>query len=132
MEPEGVVHALRNVHYALVPGGAVLDLHSVPPAGPVLADGAELGRVDFSEFFANLVEVERRVDEAVADGVFLADGEVAFAMREQFDDGPSFFGAASEWAGARLPPVLVQHALTVTRPVEVVHNMVVRKYRAVG
>lgn len=118
------MHALRNVHRALVPGGIVVDLHSVRPEGPALAAGAELGRLDESEFLATVDAAEQRVAEAVRAGLYVRVGERRFAMREQFDDGRAFVDAASGWRGIRMPAALAARAREVEAPVEFVHNMV--------
>ena len=50
MPVEGVVHALRQLHVALVPGGIVVDTQPLSPRSPVDDDRGRLGRLDMRDW----------------------------------------------------------------------------------
>jgi hypothetical protein len=129
---EGVVHALRNVHEALVPGGILLDLHPVPPAEQAEAGGRVLGRLVEDEFFATVAAVESVLEEAVADGLFEPEVESETEVLERFDGVDEFFEIVGERAGATIPRRLARRIRAAVPPVWLRERVVLRRYRASG
>jgi hypothetical protein len=57
------VHALHNIHVALVPDGIVVDTQPISARPPVSADGIVLGALDMGAW----LETIQAVDELVRD-----------------------------------------------------------------
>lgn len=129
METEGVVHALRRASEAVVPGGLVIETHSVPPAGPVVADGAVLGRLDLDEFFAGVAAMEREVERALEQRLLRLRRTLQLTIHERFATGDDFVADASGWAGTRVPPALERAARSTSGEVVVAHNLALRSFR---
>ena len=79
------MHALRNIHAALVPGAMLVDTQPVGAQPSVAADGAELGTLDLREWLETIKAVDERIAETLAavgageatslDAVMAADAE---------------------------------------------------------
>jgi hypothetical protein len=67
---EGVVHALRNIHAALVPGAILVDTQPVSAHPSVTADGTTLGTLDMREWLQTIEAVDERLAETVAAGLY--------------------------------------------------------------
>jgi hypothetical protein len=78
------VHALRNIHSMLVPGGALLDLQPIPPGPSLHAGGALLGRLDQSDVWERFGKTEAGVEAAVREGLFELEAELELDVIERF------------------------------------------------
>jgi hypothetical protein len=58
------VHALRNIHAALVPAGKLVDTQPVSARPHVTAKGARVGSLDMREWIETIHAVDERVNEA--------------------------------------------------------------------
>jgi SAM-dependent methyltransferase len=132
---EGVVHALRNIHAALVPGGLLVDTQPIGPRPRVAATGDELGTLDMDEWIETIRAVDERVDETVATGLYEKPNERMLVIRSTFDDGPDCLEITRTWRGTRVPQPLADRLAAVRDRVTVdqqVRLRVLRRGRAYG
>jgi len=101
------VHALRNVHAALTPGGFVVDTQPLSPHPRVAADSAELGTLDMREWADTIRAVDERINEAVGAGLFDMQHEERFVVTDAFDTGAQCLETISNWRDTRIPRSLV-------------------------
>ena len=73
MEPEGLVHALEQIHRLLAPGGILVDVHNTvdPPLFEVVRDGVALYCEPEPGFCEDVcLEAQKALDQAVERGLF--------------------------------------------------------------
>ncbi|MGH2922259.1 MAG: hypothetical protein ACRDKU_09360, partial [Gaiellaceae bacterium] len=78
------MHALRQVHKALVPGGILLDMHPVPPSTRAERAGESLGDFEDDEFMEIVAATEAGLAET---GLYTLDAELEFDWLERYDSG---------------------------------------------
>jgi hypothetical protein len=100
--PEGVVNALRRIHAALVPGGVVIDTQPVSARPPIESDAGEIGTLDMREWAELIDEIDRRTDEALAEGLFVIEDESRFIVADDYDDGEECLSYVRNWMGTRI------------------------------
>ena len=100
------MHALRNIHAALVPDGLLLDTQPIGPKPRVAANGAELGTLDMHEWIETIHAVDERVDETIAAGLYEKTEERTLVIRSTFDDGLDCLEIIGTWQGTRVPQPL--------------------------
>jgi len=100
------VHALRNIHSALVPDGLLVDTQPVSAHPRVVASGAELGELDMREWIETICAVDRRMSETLAEGLYELAAEREFVVLSRFDDGADCLDVIGCWQGTRVPQVL--------------------------
>jgi hypothetical protein len=125
MEVEGVVHALRKIEEALLPGGSLVDIHPVPPAEQAEAGGRPLGRLDETEFFEVVRATER---ELAAAGLFELAAEVERDIVERFDTLDEFFEIVDEREGVRIPTTLGRRIRAAQPPIDLRERVAFRRY----
>jgi hypothetical protein len=108
------VHALRNIHSALVPDGRLVDTQPISAHPRVSANAAELGALDMREWIETIHAVDERVNEAIVTGLYDVTDEREFVVTSVFDDGPDCLEIAGDWQGTRVPQSLADR-LAVTR-----------------
>jgi hypothetical protein len=86
MEPEGMVHALEEIHRLLKPTGALIDIHpAIEP--PPFVEVVSTGNVAFSEedpgydYVDDLRHAEAAVATTIDRGVFALEGQRRFVLR---------------------------------------------------
>jgi hypothetical protein len=121
------VHALRNVHEALVPGGTLLDMHPIPPSTRVERDGMSLGEFDDSEFMELVAATEAGLEEA---GVFTLDAELEFDWLERYESPEELLEDVKEWEGCRVPPALAERVRAAEPPLDIWERVVLRRFHA--
>lgn len=121
------MHALRKIHRALVPGGVLLDIHPVPPAEEVEAEGRALGRLDARGFFADVAEAERLLAES---GLFRLDDEIETDVVERFDGVEEAIESVAERRRMRMRPELVERVRLARPPIDLRERVVFRRFRA--
>jgi hypothetical protein len=98
--PEGVVHALRNIHRMLVAGGVLIDLQPIPPSPSLHAGSEHLGTVDQSGVWERFVRTEAGVVDALDEGLYRFETELEFDVIERFDSKEtliSTINARDDW-----------------------------------
>lgn len=127
------MHALRNIHSALVPDGLLVDTQPVGPQPPVAANGHELGTLDMHEWIETVHAVDERVAETIAAGLYEKTDERTFVIRDTFDDGPGCLEIIGTWRGTCVPQPLEDRLAGVRDQVTVdqqVRLRVLRRGRA--
>jgi hypothetical protein len=121
------VHALRQIHQALVPGGALLDLHPIPPSTRAEVQGRSLGEFDDSEFMELVTNGEAEIERS---GLFTQESEVEFDYLERYDDPVEMLADIREgWETCRVPADLEQRILAADGPVDIWERVVLRRFR---
>jgi hypothetical protein len=122
------VHALRHVHKLLIPDGTLVDLHPVNEER-VEAAGRELGVIEEPEWLlVDLPNAERRVGDAIRDGLFALEVEAAFELIQHFDNAEELLDAKQELLEAQ--PALVQRLREAAPPFVTREDFVLWRLRA--
>ena len=101
MEPEDVVHVLRNMVEAVEPGGLVLDLQVIRPNPVVEAGGETVCEIDGEPLFAQADAARAAIDAAIADGRLV---EEAVDDHDVCKHYPSGADVIDDFTGKRRPP----------------------------
>ena len=123
------MHALHNIHAALVPGGLLVDTQPVGPRPRVVANDDELGTLDMREWIETIRAVDERVDETIATGLFEQTDERTLVIRDTFGDGPNCLEIIGTWRGTRVPQPLANRLAAVRDPVSVDQQVRLRLLR---
>jgi hypothetical protein len=102
VEPEDVVHVLRNVDQALKPRGLLLDIHPTADDPPVRSSGRGLGFVDARRFEPVVATTNAAVDALVGDGSFEDVRRVERDIEELYADAEDLLDTADEWTNMRI------------------------------
>jgi SAM-dependent methyltransferase len=122
------VHALRQIHQALVPGGVLLDMHPIPPSTRAEVRGRSLGEFDDSEFMEIVANAEADLERT---GLFTQESEVKFDYLERYDDpGQMLEDVREGWEGCRIPAELEKRILEAGAPVDIWERVALRRFRA--
>jgi SAM-dependent methyltransferase len=122
------VHALRQIHQALVPGGVLLDMHPIPPSTRAEVQGRSLGEFEDAEFMQIVADAEAEIERG---GLFTRLSEVEFDYLERYDDPAQMLEDIREdWEGCRIPAELEQRILEADDPVDIWERVVLRRFRA--
>jgi hypothetical protein len=79
------VHALRHVHQLLVPGGVLVDLHPITEQR-IERHGQYVATLEEPEWIADILpNAERRLQEAIADGLYVVEDEIEYDFLQHFD-----------------------------------------------
>jgi hypothetical protein len=120
------VHALRQIHQALVPGGVLLDMHPVPPSTRAEVRGESLGEFDDSEFMEIVAAGEAKIEDS---GLFTRGSELEFDYLERYDDPAQLLEDIREgWDGCRIPAELEKRILEANEPVDIWERVVLRRF----
>ena len=123
------MHALRNIHTTLAPGGVLVDTQPVSPHPRVATDGNELGALDMREWLDTIRAVDRRILEAVDAGLFEIQHEERLAVMDVFDDGSECLETASNWRETQVPQTLCSRLETTHERVTVEQDVRLRLLR---
>jgi hypothetical protein len=126
---EGVVHALQNIHAALVPGAILVDTQPVSAHPAVTADGTKLGTLDMREWFETIEAVDERLAETVAAGLYELQYEQRFTVVDTFDDVAECVETLSGWRGTRIPAALATRIRVARPPLTVAQEVRLRLLR---
>jgi hypothetical protein len=123
------VHALRNIHAALAPGGVLVDTQPVSASPPVALDVGELGSLDMHEWLDTIHAVDERFAETIAAGLYELEHESWFVVTDIYDNGPECLNIVSGWRGTRVSPGVSQRLAAATSPVTVQQEVRLRLLR---
>lgn len=129
MEPEGVVDVLRRLLQALVPGGVVVDLLSVPPPEQVEMDGAVLGELDGSAFFPRALAAAAGLDALVGEGLLEHEHEERFSILVRYPSGADLVEDVRQRTYTRLPASLARRLRSLDHPCQLRDQCLVRSFR---
>ena len=121
------MNALRQIHQALVPGGALLDMHPVPPSTRAeVAGGVVLGEFDDAQFMGTVAAAEAAIERS---GLFTRESETHFDYRERYDDAAELLTDIEEgWEGCRIPDDVRARIVAADAPVDVCERVVLRRF----
>lgn len=114
MEPEGVVHVLRRLLAALVPGGVVVDLTMSPPDEVVESEGEVLGALDLSLFFPRAAEAGAGLDALAAEGFLELEREEPVTVIVRYPTGNDILEEIAGRTYTRIPDELARRLADVT------------------
>lgn len=123
------MHALRNIHAAVAPGGLLVDTQPLSPQPRVAADGTELGTLDMREWLDTIRAVDDLVTETVGAGLYELQHEEFFVVTDAFDNGGECLETVSSWRDTRVPPSLVSRLDTTQARVTVEQDVRLRLFR---
>jgi hypothetical protein len=103
VEPEDVVHVLRNVDEALKPRGLLFDIHPTADDTPIRAAGRGLGFVDARRFQPVVATSDAAVDALVRDGLFDDVRRVEREIEELYPEAEELLDTADDWTTLRIP-----------------------------
>jgi hypothetical protein len=124
------VNALRKIHEALVPEGALLDMHPIPPSTRAEVAGRSLGEFDDTEFMDTVAQTEAGLDRTVAEGLFAFETELEFDWLERFDSGEELIDDVESWGDVRIPKDLAARIRSAEPPIDLWERVVLRRFRA--
>ena len=123
------MHALRNIHSALVPHGLLVDTQPIGLHPRVATNGDELGTLDMHEWTGTIRAVDERVAETIAAGLFEQADERTLVIRDTFDDGPDCLEIIGTWRGTSVPQPLADRLAAVRDQVTVDQQVRLRLFR---
>lgn len=123
------MHALRNIHAALDPGGLLVDTQPVSASPPVASDGGELGTLDMHDWLDTIHAVGERFAETIAAGLYELEHESWFVVTDTYDNGPECLGIVSGWRGTRVSPEVTQRLAATTSRVSLQQEVRLRLLR---
>jgi hypothetical protein len=97
------VHALHNIHAALVPDAMVVDTQPLSARPPVTTDGKTLGTFDMRDWSDTIQAIDKLMAETIAAGLYELQHESRFVVTDSFDNGPECLETAAGWRGTRVP-----------------------------
>jgi hypothetical protein len=120
------VHALRQIHQALVPEGVLLDMHPIPPATRAEVRGKSLGEFDDAEFMEVVASAEAKIETSE---LFVFESELEFDYLERYDNAAELLrDIREEWEGCTIPPGLQERILSADAPVDIWERVVLRRF----
>jgi hypothetical protein len=115
VEPEDVVHVLRNMVEAVRPGGLVLDLQVIRPNPVVESDGQMVCEIDGEPLFRGADAATTAIDALVRTGRLVQQAVDDHDVRKHYTNGAELF---DDFSGKqrRLPEQALPQLRTLTRP----------------
>ena len=124
------MHALRNIHRMLVPGGALLDLQPIPPSPTLHAGGRALGTVDQSQVWERFGKAEEGVEAALREGLFRFETDVEFDVIERFESKETLIATINGRDDWHMTGQLAARLEAADPPIDGHDRMRLRLYRA--
>ena len=125
------MHALRNIHAALVPDAILVDTQPVSADPAIAADGTELGALDMHDWLETIDALEERIADTIAAGLYEPLHEQHFTVTDTFDSGAECFDTVICWRGTRVPAALTARIRAAQPPVTVAQEVRLRLLRRV-
>jgi len=126
------VNVLRRLMTALVPGGPLVDLLSVPPPERVEVGGELLGELDGSAFFPRALAAAGGLDALAVEGVLVHEHEERFPIFVRYPTGADLVEDVAQRAYTRMPAALGRRVRAIAGPCEIRDNCLVRRFRKVA
>jgi hypothetical protein len=126
------VHALRNIHAALVPGGIVVDTQPVSARPTVSAGDVEVGAVDMRQWITTITRLDTRASEAFRVGLYRLALEERFVVADSFTNGRECAEIVRGWRDTRVPVGLGRRLATIETAVEMRQQVRLRLLIASG
>ncbi len=125
------MHALHNIHAALVSDAMVVDTQPVSARPPVAANGKTLGTLDMGDWSDTIQAIAKLVAETIADGLYELQHESRFVVTDSFDSGPECLETVAGWRGTRVPASVATGLAAATSQVTVRQEVRLRLLRRV-
>jgi hypothetical protein len=124
------VHALRNIHGMLVPGGVLLDLQPIPPGPSLHAGGELLGSLDQSQVWERFRKTEPGVAATVREGLYTIENEVELEVVERFDVKTNLIATINARDDWHMSAQLAARLEIADPPIDGLDRLRLRKLRA--
>jgi len=128
VEPEDVVHVLRNMVSAVKPGGLVLDLQVIRPDPRVELDGRVVCEIDGQPLFRLADAAAEAVDAAVAKGRLREEAVDDHDVRKHYRTGADLVADFAD-KERKLPAEAVPTVRALRRPCVVRERCRLRRLR---
>jgi hypothetical protein len=129
VEPEDVVHVLRNVDEALKPRGLLFDIHPTADDTPIRAARRGLGFIDARRFEPIVATTNAAVDGLVGDGSFEDVRRVEREIEELYPEAEELLDTADEWTNLRIPAATRRRIRAAEPPLQLVWRVDFRLLR---
>jgi hypothetical protein len=129
VEPEDVVHVLRNVEQSLKPRGLLFDIHPTADDPPIRASGRGVGFVDSRRFVPIVEATNAAVDALVAEGAFDDVRRVEREIEELYLDADELIGTGEDWETLSLPAATKRRIRAAEPPYRVLWHVDFRLLR---
>ena len=123
------MHALHNIHAALVPDAIVVDTQPVSARPPVAVDGVTLGTLDMGDWSDTIQAIDKLMAETIADGLYELEHESRFVVTDSFDSGLECLETVAGWRGTRVPADVAMGLAAATSQVTVEQQVRLRLLR---
>jgi hypothetical protein len=123
------VHALRQIHATLAPGGLLVDTQPLSPHPPVCLGDTQLGALDMRAWAATIDAIDQQTALALDAGLYRLEHERSFVVTDSYDDGPELIEYVQEWQGTRIPPAVERTLSEVSVPLSLHQDVRLRLYR---
>jgi hypothetical protein len=123
------VDVLRQVYDTVAPGGAIVDLRSVPPPALVEAGEEELGELDESEFFPRSLHNGDALTRLAREGLLALEGEEPHEMLIVYPTGRELLDDVAAWGATKVPAALAAELATLERECRIREFCLARSYR---
>jgi hypothetical protein len=97
------VHALRNVHAALVPDAILVDTQPVSARPSVAADGVTLGTLDMRDWLKTIHAIDELFAETIYFGLYELQHESRFVVTDTYDTGAECLEIVGSWRETSVP-----------------------------
>jgi len=110
------VHALHNIHAALVPDAILIDTQPVSARPSVATVGVTLGMLDMCEWLDTVQAIDKLVAETIGAGLYDLQHQSLCVVTDTYENGLECQEIVGGWRGTRLPSALATKlAATKTR-----------------
>jgi hypothetical protein len=123
------VHALRNIHAALIPHGLLVDTQPVSALPRVSTKEMELGTLDMRAWINTIHDVDQRFAETINAGLYSLEHEQRFVVADRFADGPECLETVGSWRDTQVPPSVTSRLETTQTAVTVEQEVRLRLLR---
>jgi hypothetical protein len=130
VEPEDVVHVLRNMMNAVRPGGLVLDLQVVRPNPAVESGSAIVCEIDGEPLFQSADAATAAVDAAITDGRLVEEAVDDHDVRKHYPEGADLVDDFAD-KKRRLPREALPRLRALREPCAVRERCRLRRLRVV-
>jgi hypothetical protein len=131
VEPEDVVHVLRNMVEAVEPGGLVFDLQVIRPNPVVEADGRVVCEIDGEPLFRSADAAKAAIDALVHAGRLVEEAIDDHDVRQHYDDGADLVDDFAD-RERKLPDDTVPFLRTLAQPCAIRERCRLRRLRIVA
>ena len=123
------MHVLRRLLQALVPGGVVVDLLSVPPPERVEVGDEVLGELDQSRFFPRALAAAAGLDALAEEWFLVAEHEERFSILVRYATGAEAVEDVAQRTYTRMPAELARRVEAIPGPCAMREHCLVRRFR---